>query len=152
VREVMQLCFLMERQYAPYSKWFGSAFAQLAIAPQLMPHLMAALNGQTWQERDRHFATIYRLVAEAHNTVGVTPPLDPTPARFHDRPFTVLPEYMRWQLLCDAIADERVRRLVRSQRQVIGSISQWADSTDVLESHTWWDHLRRDYREMADAD
>ncbi len=26
VRELMHLCFLIERQYAPYSKWFGTAF------------------------------------------------------------------------------------------------------------------------------
>ncbi len=30
VREVMRLAFLMERQYAPYAKWFGTAFSRLA--------------------------------------------------------------------------------------------------------------------------
>ena len=29
VRELMRLCFLLERAYAPYSKWLGSAFARL---------------------------------------------------------------------------------------------------------------------------
>jgi Domain of unknown function (DUF4037) len=46
-REVMHLCFLMERQYAPYSKWFGSAFAKLACASQIGPHLRAALAANT---------------------------------------------------------------------------------------------------------
>jgi hypothetical protein len=122
----MQLCFLMERQYAPYAKWFGSAFAQLAIAPQLTPHLTAALQSETWQERDRHFAAIYRL------------------------PFTVLPEGLRWRVVCDAIIDERVRRLARRQHQLVGSISQWADSTDVLDAPAWWTRLRRVYLETAD--
>jgi len=27
VRDVMKLCFLLEQQYAPYMKWFGTAFA-----------------------------------------------------------------------------------------------------------------------------
>jgi hypothetical protein len=153
VREVMQLCFLMERRYAPYAKWFGSAFAQLAIAPRLTPHLMAAQQGETWQERDRHFATIYRLVAERHNALGITAPLDPTPVLFHTRPFTVLPEGMRWRALCDAIIDERVRRLARRQHQVVGSLSQWADSTDVLDAtRLWWEPLRGVYRAIADAD
>src|SRR5207237_133961 len=38
-REIMHLCMLMERQYAPYSKWFGSAFARLTCAPVLTPLL-----------------------------------------------------------------------------------------------------------------
>ncbi len=152
VREVMQLCFLMERRYAPYSKWFGSAFAQLGIAPRLTPHLSAALSGETWQQRDTHFAAIYRLVAEQHNTLGLTPFVDPTPGPFHTRPFTVLPEGAHWRALREAIADERVRRLVRHQHQVVGSVSQWADSTDVLDAPPWWDHLRQVYRTMADSD
>jgi hypothetical protein len=32
VRALMQLCFLMERRYAPYSKWFGTGFSRLSIA------------------------------------------------------------------------------------------------------------------------
>jgi Domain of unknown function (DUF4037) len=28
-RDVMRLCFLLERRYAPYSKWLGTAFARL---------------------------------------------------------------------------------------------------------------------------
>ena len=31
VRDLMGLCFLLERRYAPYSKWFGTAFAELAL-------------------------------------------------------------------------------------------------------------------------
>ena len=29
VRDLMRLSFLLERRYAPYSKWLGSAFAKL---------------------------------------------------------------------------------------------------------------------------
>ena len=29
VRDVMRLAFLIERQYAPYAKWFGTGFARL---------------------------------------------------------------------------------------------------------------------------
>ena len=31
IHTVMDLCFLMERAYAPYSKWYGTAFAQLHV-------------------------------------------------------------------------------------------------------------------------
>lgn len=35
VRDLMRLSLLLERRYAPYSKWLGSAFAQLAAAEAL---------------------------------------------------------------------------------------------------------------------
>ena len=69
-REVMHLCFLMERQYAPYPKWFGTAFARLACAEQVGPKLSAALGADTWQERERHLASAYEVVAEMHNALG----------------------------------------------------------------------------------
>ncbi len=50
-RDAMRLAFLMERQYAPYSKWFGTAFGRLSCAPALMPHLWQAQIAQTWQAR-----------------------------------------------------------------------------------------------------
>lgn len=38
IQKLMKLCFLMERQYAPYSKWFGKAFARLSCSKQLHPN------------------------------------------------------------------------------------------------------------------
>ena len=35
VRDLMRLCFLIERRYAPYSKWLGTAFARLDCASEL---------------------------------------------------------------------------------------------------------------------
>ena len=32
VRDIMRLAFLMEREYIPYAKWFGTAFTQLNSA------------------------------------------------------------------------------------------------------------------------
>ena len=52
VRDVMHLCFLMERQYAPYPKWFGTAFKQLSHAASLAPVLQQALSAGSWQERE----------------------------------------------------------------------------------------------------
>ena len=37
VREIMRLAFLLERTYAPYSKWLGTAFARLPSAADLTP-------------------------------------------------------------------------------------------------------------------
>ena len=64
VRDVMRLCFLLERHYAPYSKWWGTAFACLACAPHVGPQLCAALAAATWQEREECLAHVYETVAE----------------------------------------------------------------------------------------
>ncbi len=47
VRALMRLCFLMERQYAPYSKWFGTAFSRLDCAADMSPMLWKALRAET---------------------------------------------------------------------------------------------------------
>jgi hypothetical protein len=46
VQNIMRLCFLMARQYAPYAKWFGSAFNQLKAAGSLASHLQGAISSK----------------------------------------------------------------------------------------------------------
>ena len=42
VHDLIQLCFPLERRYAPYSKWFATAFARLDCGPELTPILWRA--------------------------------------------------------------------------------------------------------------
>src|SRR5262249_57205978 len=51
VRDAIRLAFLLERQYAPYAKWLGTAFARLDCAPTLMPPLWRAQRAPSWPER-----------------------------------------------------------------------------------------------------
>jgi hypothetical protein len=76
VRDVMLLCFLMERQYAPYPKWFGTAFLQLACAGELSPLLWGAQRAETWQERENYLSAAYQYAAVMHNTLGITEQAD----------------------------------------------------------------------------
>jgi len=62
VRDIMRLCFLMERIYAPYPKWFGTAFKELACADALLPALQAAVTAAAWQKRERHLAIAYEHI------------------------------------------------------------------------------------------
>ena len=128
VRDVMRLGFLMERQYAPYSKWFGSAFARLSCAAPLAPHLNAVLAARRWQDRQRHLVHAYEIVAAMHNALGITEPLSTQTSQFHGRPFLIIQAGQFADALRNQIQDERVRRLP----EAIGSIDQFVDSTDVL--------------------
>jgi hypothetical protein len=149
VRELMHLSFLMEQQYAPYSKWFGSAFARLACAPRLLPSLRATLAADRWPEREEQLCRAYELVAALHNGLGLTPYIVPRVSSFHGRPYRVVQGGRFWQALRAAITVPEVKRLVGEQHAIIGSTSQWADSTDVL-SRRWDAPLRALYRSAFD--
>lgn len=127
VRDVMKLCFLVERQYAPYSKWFGAAFARLACAGRLTPVLEAALAATTWQEREKHLCAAYEIAAAMHNALGITAPLEPKVSRFHGRPFQVIHGERFTAAIKAAIADETLRHLDFDA----GAVDQFIDSTDV---------------------
>ena len=143
VRDIMRLCFLMERVYAPYPKWFGTAFKQLDCAAQLSPHLRGALAASDWQERESHLAHGYEMVAAMHNRLGLTRPF-PTKARdFFGRPFRVIALHGFTNALLAGITDDRVRRI--AARRPIGSIDQFSDSTDLVSHAGWRATLRKLY-------
>jgi hypothetical protein len=118
----------MERQYAPYPKWFGSAFAQLSSASPLAPVLQRVLAAERWQDRERHLSSAYEIVAAMHNDLGLTEPVTTRVSRFHDRPFLVIQADRIAELLWEAIQDEEVLALPYG----LGMVDQYVDSTDVL--------------------
>jgi hypothetical protein len=142
VRDVMRLGFLMERQYAPYSKWFGSAFGRLGCAAQLTPHLDAVLAARDWHDRQQHLVHAYEIVAAMHNDLGITEPLLTQASQFHSRPFLIIEAGQFADALRNQIHDERVRNLP----EAIGSIDQFVDSTDVLTNPTLRRRVKAIYR------
>jgi hypothetical protein len=128
VRDLMGLCFLMARQYAPYIKWVGTAFSQLDCAASLQPVLHCVLTADAFPERERCLSLAYQHLAVWHNHLGLTPPLPTSVSPFHDRPFQVIHADAFAAALQDAIVDPDVRALP----PFVGSVDQWIDATDVL--------------------
>lgn len=127
VRDLMRLCLLMARSYPPYSKWLGTAFAQLPVAGDLGPQLRAALAATVWQDREAHLCAAYEIVAALHNDSGLTEWIDPTVRSFHERPFRVLGGGRFASALHGTIRDPQVAGL-----PPIGAIDQFADNTNLL--------------------
>lgn len=144
VRDLMRLAFLMERTFAPYPKWFGTAFARLGSAAALQPHLGAVLAARTWQEREHHLVPAYRIVAERHNRLALTDPIPSEPRTFFTRPFRVIALNGFADGLLAQIRDDRVRRL--ATRPLIGGIDLLSDSTALVEGPEWRPVLRELYR------
>jgi hypothetical protein len=132
VRDIMRLAFLMERVYAPYAKWFGSAFRRLACGPALEPALRAALQAPTWPEREAPLVTVYERLAAQHNALGLTRPQPEQTKRFFGRPFRVIALHGFADALLALITDPAVRRI--ADRPPIGGIDQFSDSTDLVDN------------------
>lgn len=126
-RDVMRMCFLQERRYAPYSKWFGSAFSQLDSAAVVGPHLERALAADTYAEREAGLTASYEELARRHNVLALTAEVDPTVRSYHGRPFQVLHAERFVGACMDAIEDRFLKAL-----PPVGGVDQFVDSTDVL--------------------
>ena len=140
VRDTMRLCFLMARQYIPYPKWFGTAFARLSCAGDLTPMLRAAHHAETWQERERHLSAAYEHLAGMHNALGITAPLPAQTSGFWGRPFQVIHGGRFADALLSRIQDPAVKRI--ASRPLIGSVDLFSDSTDLLSGPAWREPLR----------
>lgn len=144
VRDLMRLCFLMEKQFPPYPKWFGKAFTLLNCAEELTPIFQKALSAETWKEREKFLAEAYRIVAGMHNALEITEPLATKAAHFFGRPFMVIHLHGDFAGAISAlIEDAEVKRLV--EKKLIGSIDQFSDSTDILSDSKWRPILRKLY-------
>lgn len=128
-RDVMRLCFLLERRYAPYSKWLGTAFARLDAAAELGPALARALAAGDHPEREAGLCDAYEALARRQNSLGLVEALEPTVRQFHGRPYRVLAAD-RFVEACLAPIESDWLRL----RPLVGAVDQFADSTDVLSS------------------
>ena len=130
VHDLMNLCFLMESQYPPYSKWFGTAFKELNCAGQLTPLFQAVLGAGSWQEREEPLGAAYEIAAGKHNGLGITDPLPAQASSFHGRPFRVIHGDTFATAIKAQIVDPEVTRIARLTD--IGAVEQFSSSTDVL--------------------
>jgi hypothetical protein len=129
VRDIIRLSFLLERRWAPYSKWLGLSFGTLAIAAVLEQPLRSVLGAMSWQGRQAGLCAAYQIVGQAQNELALTEPVDPSVRPYHERPYLVLHAERFAEALRRSIGDPAVRDL-----PLLGTIDQVVDSTDVLRS------------------
>ncbi|WP_344281816.1 DUF4037 domain-containing protein [Streptomyces hebeiensis] len=127
VRDLMRLCLLLRRRYAPYGKWLGSAFARLDLPEELTTSLRGAVTETEYPARESHLCAAYESVAVMQNEAGLTDPVDPTCRPYHERPFRVFHAERFAHALTATVTDPELRAL-----PLAGGVDQWADSTDFL--------------------
>ncbi len=127
-RDLMRLAFLVERRYAPYAKWFGTAFQRLACAPQLTPPLAAVLSAEDWREREGALAEAARRLAQLQLAREIPGAPAPAVGRDFERPFHGLKAAEIAAGFRGAIADPQLRA-----RPLFGAVDQVSDSTPLLD-------------------
>lgn len=132
IKDIMKMCFLMEKHYTPYIKWFGTGFNNLKSSKKLKPILNAVIKSDDWKTREKHLAKAYEYLAKMHNSLKITKSLKAKVDFFHDRPFLVINGGLFASEIKKQIRDPEVKSIKIN----IGSINQFSDSTDVFEANT----------------
>ncbi len=138
IRDLMRLAFLMEKQYAPYSKWFGSAFANLDCASQLILIFEQVWQASTWREREAALNEAYGFMAQWHNQLNLTEPLATEVDFFYERPYRIINCDQFTAALQQQITDPQVLALPRG----LGNLDQLSDSTDILSKQNRFHHFK----------
>ncbi|WP_287203038.1 DUF4037 domain-containing protein, partial [Mesorhizobium sp.] len=111
VGNIMRLAMLVERRYAPYPKWFGTAFARLPCAPELRETLEQILSAPDWPKREAGLFDACRFIAELQMARGVPGAIAPSVGSLHNRPFRFVDSLQIGNALRSAIADRELREL-----------------------------------------
>ena len=127
VRDVIRLCFLLERQYAPYAKWLGTRFRELDAHDRLDDALLDVLSASDYTAREDALVRTLQAAAALRNERGATRPVDESVGRFHGRPFKVLGSGRFVDACLERVTDPRLAAL-----PLVGGIDQLADSADLL--------------------
>src|SRR5205085_1875436 len=86
IEHLMRIAFLIERRYAPYPKWFGTAFARLESAAALRPLLAEALEAADWQQREAAIARAAAHLADLQLERDIPGAVAPRIAPYFTRP------------------------------------------------------------------
>ena len=144
-RDIMSLCFLMEKHYAPYPKWFGSAIDRLSCSTELRPHLWQMQITQSWQERAAAMGCACEVLVKMHNALGITRLFPEKTSAFHERPFQVIHAEAISAALLECITDPEVKQI--AQKGPLGSLDQFSDSTILRSNPKWRPALKKLYEE-----
>lgn len=137
VRDMMRLALLLERRYAPYQKWLGTAFAHGEHTDGLPGHLADAVHATDVTRREVALARACAVLAGRHNDAGLTDPVDPAIRTYFGRPARVLMADRFADACLATVSDPALRAL-----PPVGAVDQAVDSTDLLGSP-------KDYRRLA---
>jgi hypothetical protein len=121
---IMCLCFLMEKKYWPYGKWFGTAFSRLRCANELTHMLLDVVHGKNWTEREEHLGRVYEVIMRMHNDLKITRPFKTEISSFEGRSYKVIHANHIYEAIKAQIKDPFFKKI----KYVLGAVDQFIDN------------------------
>lgn len=136
----MRLCFLYKDTYAPYSKWFGTAFNKLDIDEKIKIKINAALKANDLTERENNLVEAQALVAELHNASGLTDNVDYNIEFYFGRDIKVI--------FAEKVVDATIEKLkgtVLENIPLIGTMSQLGGLSNFADEKKYYNTIIKFY-------
>lgn len=129
-RDLMRIAILQSRQYAPYSKWLGSAVSRTLVGEEVQFHLQRGFLSNSLPEREAGINAAGILLVNQLNHLRLICPVDPQPIQFHSRPWWIIP--------AEQVAHALHKSLQGTEAEhwpaYVGGIDAITDSTDALKN------------------
>ena len=141
VERLMRLCFLYANTYAPYPKWFGTAFSRLAVGEQIKQTLTDVLRAHDAHDREEQMIRAQLLLCELHNESGIGTPVCVRASTYYGRDIRVIHAERLARAALDAIDGHPLSRL-----PLIGSLSQIGGLSAVSDEPALYARIAQLYR------
>lgn len=142
VRNLMHLCFLIERKYAPYSKWFGTAFSHLDCAGKLTPIFTQILEAENWKQREKSLTEAYAKIIRLYNNLEITDSMSDEIVEYFGRPFSVISDESVIGKLRETIVEKEILKIGND----LGSVNQFVNSKEKLNDISLIKKLKEVYK------
>ena len=133
---LMRLCFLYKDTYAPYSKWFGTAFNSLDIDNKIKKMINEALSADNLMEREKMLVEAQAFIADLHNASGLTEFVDYQIENYFGRDIKVI--------LADKFVEATTMELVGTAFEkvpLIGSFSQVGGISSITDEKKYYKQI-----------
>jgi len=137
---LMRLAFLYCGWYAPYSKWFGKSFGLLPIDQAIRAAILRAVTAAGIRDREDSIVFAQKAMADLHNRLGITDPVDVKIENYYDRAIKVI--------FAEKIAQAAAKRLAGTPLQdcpLIGALSQVANFVAITEPVRYRERIKHLY-------
>lgn len=138
---LMRLCFLYQDTYAPYSKWFGTAFRKLKIDESIKHLIDAALSANTLTEREDRLVEAQKAVADLHNQSKLTEAVDCRIESYFGRDIKVI--------FADKYAEaahQQLKKTAFEQLPLVGTFSQLGELSEFSDNKQYYKQIMQLYQ------
>lgn len=137
---LMRLSFLYCQQYAPYSKWFGTAFNGLPIQNEIKSAIRNAVTARDIVHRENNMVLAQKLLVDLHNQSALTDYIKVDVKNYYDRDIKVI--YA--ERISEATA-QRIQNSVLSACPMIGTLSAVANFTEISDNPKYRENVKSLY-------